>query len=191
MIATVRAGDYWDRVKEEQPSFVRDIGPHRIVDLAILTEDEAETRGRQLGLSPEQVKERSEGTLGSLIVDRSEMAREYERLQEPPLYGSAPASRLLDAAKLLHAARQPSIRDKLLRAVAEHVLGTQPFTDEQWRFLKERVVGQRFGSFQNSVFETYAPFLEEDRIVTFRPDLAAFLRLERVIKDHGDAEAMF
>lgn len=191
LIATVRGGDYWNRVQKEQPSFVRAIGEHRIVDITMLSETDAQTQGKQLGLTPQQVQERSEGTLGSLIVDRSEMAREYERLHEPPLYNGVPASRILNAAKLLHTARQPRLQEDLLKTVAEEALGTQRIDDDQWHLLKKRLEDQRFGRFHHGFFETYAPYLEGDAIVTYHPSPDTFLRLEPIFQHLGDPEAMF
>ena len=95
------------------------------------------------------------------------------------------------AAKLLHAARQPTLREELLRAVAEWVLGSRPIEREAWGRLKGRVEAQGFGRFRDGVFETYAPYLDRDTIVTYRPSREDFRSLEPLIRQRNDAEGMF
>jgi hypothetical protein len=76
-------------------------------------------------------RRRFDGTPGSLTLDLADMRDRYEHLRDTFVEGVR-MSRLLDAAKLLHAARQPYLRVPLLRAVAERIRGRGKMGEELW-----------------------------------------------------------
>lgn len=196
LVCTTRDGKDWDRVKDQQGRLLdalgRDAGyafTSRVGDRgADLTESEGLRLARALGLGG-AFQRRFDGTPGSLLLDLTAMRERYERLQREAL-GAVLMSRLLDAAKLLHVARQPHLHDRQLRSVAERIRGDAPLSAETWEAVRRRTTQEGFGQFdRDGELLIYRPYLEQ--CVTYEPgndDLGALLA--QLVED-GDGEGLF
>lgn len=196
LVCTTRDGKDWDRVKDQQGRLLdalgRDAGyvfTSRVGDRgADLTESEGLRLARALGRGG-AFQRRFDGTPGSLLLDLTAMRERYERLQREAL-GAVLMSRLLDAAKLLHVARQPHLHDRQLRSVAERIRGDTPLSAETWEAVRRRTMQEGFGQFdRDGELLIYRPYLEQ--CVTYEPgndDLGALLA--QFVED-GDGEELF
>lgn len=191
LLVTARAGDYWEEVQDHRQAFLDSLPRGSVFEIPELDGAAGLQLGRWLGLSKLEQR-RFDGTIGSLILDISEMGDAYRRLTREVNDGVA-SSRLLDAAKLLHSVRQPALREDVLQRVCEEVLGGgQPMSRERWRFLKERTASQGFGRFDGGLFITYAPYLERpDVIETFVPASGDVEAVAPLILACSDTEAVF
>lgn len=144
VIFTSRDGNDWNRVETNQPQLAHQMGQEcRIYTsssrgrIADLSKSEGIELAKLLGisLSEEQFAARFDGTPGSLTLDLDAMGSRYRRMRSIRVDGAL-ASRIIDAAKLLHWAGQPFLREPVLRAVAEKVLGNSPLSHESWYELK-------------------------------------------------------
>lgn len=176
-IFTARDGADLDRLEERQPLLIRRFNAACRVYTSSsgghgsdLTPSEGRQLSKLLGLNLDEQAfvARFDGTPGSLTLDLAEMGARYRRLQRERV-GGALASRLLDAAKLLHRAAQPWLSESVLRAVSERILDDEPLGQETWRILKRRTEEEGFGSFVDGEFRTYRPYLERPECVDYQP----------------------
>ena len=175
VIITTRDGTDWKRVKEKQAGLLQTLGRNTYIftsrgdnegnDLSV---DQGWQLAQALGMGNREFDQRFDGTPGSLTLDLEDMRERYERLRDEQR-GEVSMSRLLDSAKLLHTAQQPSLRGTLLKAIAEQIRGEGRLGAEIWERLCNRTREEGFGYFDstNDVFQTYRPYLEE--CVTYNP----------------------
>lgn len=117
------------------------------------------------------------------------MRRRYSHLCEQEVAG-VPASRLLDAAKLLHATYQFPIHDAAIRAVAEQVLGGDQMSDDDWGALRQHTEDAGFGlSDAGGAFLIDPDYLKE--CVTFNPSREHIEGLIPVLASADEREGLF
>ena len=198
LIITTRDGQDWKRVKEQQASLLQTLGRDTYIYVSRVDDqgkdqgkDLSIEQGRQLaqalGMDNQEFDRRFDGTPGSLTLDLEDMRERYVRMYDEERAGIS-MSRLLDSAKLLHTARQPSLRGALLKPVAEQIRGEGRIIGaETWERLRNRTLEEGFGHFDstNDVFQTYRPYLEE--CVTYNPsteEVEALLPILINVKDY-------
>jgi tetratricopeptide (TPR) repeat protein len=167
LVATIRDGSDWKRVRDNQAVLLDAFDQHRRIFVSKVGEsgedllfESARDLAGTLGISKDEFARRFDGTPGSLTLDLGAMRTRYERLREEQIGGSS-ASRLLDSVKLLHAAGQASLDEDLTRAAAEEIRGVVPVSAENWEALSRRTQDEGFGRFTHGEFVTYRPYLEE------------------------------
>jgi len=156
---------------------------------------------QQLGLNWDTFDRRFNGTAGSLTIDLSAMKLLYEELRDTSSEQGVKLNRLLDATKLLYVARQPRLREPILRAVIEQVLDFDVLhggvlAASVWDTLKRETIRLGFGDFSEGEFRTYRPYYEaidpgHPACVDFEPsqkDLAALLP---ILDANQDGEGLF
>jgi conflict system STAND superfamily ATPase/trypsin-like peptidase len=169
VIITTRDGTDWKSVKEKQAGLLQTLGRDTYIFMSRgdnegndLSVDQGWQLAKALGMGDGEFDRRFDGTPGSLTVDLEYMRERYERLRDEQR-GEVSMSRLLDSAKLLYTAQQPSLRSTLLKAIAEQIRGEGRLGAEIWERLCNRTREEGFGYFDstNDVFQTYRPYLEE------------------------------
>lgn len=131
LICTARDGSDWERVDKEQSRLLDELGADSSVFASKVggpgeekgedvSSEQARQLGEAVGLSDEEFDQRFDGTFGSVVLDLNRMGRRY-RVLSNDWRGDVSMSRLLDSAKLLYEARQPSLHAPTLRAVAEEI----------------------------------------------------------------------
>jgi tetratricopeptide (TPR) repeat protein len=197
LLCTSRDGADWQRVKG-QPHLAYLWESVLRPDTWVFTskcdaqgEDLPEAEARQLGdalrLSAQEFKRRFDGTPGSLTLDLSAMRERYARLRDEQR-GNMALGRLLDSAKLLHAAYQPRLHLAVLRAVAEQIRGDGHMSNEAWDTLKRRTQEEGFGYFAREDFKTYVPYLEE--CVDYTPDTHELEALLPILVEARDYDGL-
>ncbi len=142
VICTTRDGKDWDLVREKQLLLLKRLGKQAWVytsgvhaDGEIHGEDLSTEEGwelaQTLGLNQAAFEKSFDGTPGSLTLDLEDMKDRYLKLRYEQCGGISMA-RLLDSAKVLHAARQPVFRARVLRTVAEQIRGNVSLSEEAW-----------------------------------------------------------
>lgn len=197
LICTSRAGSDWEHVEEKQQRLLTWLRAEAVVFTSQvgaegrdLSRDDGWLLAQQLGLtlSDEEFDRLFDGTPGSLTLDVEEMKKRAEALHRE-LYASVSGGRLLDAAKVLHAARQRRFCEATLLKVAQAV-GTDNVSRDVWERIKERTQDEGFGRFTVSgEFETYRPYLE--KCVSYQPLPPMIERLVPLLMAEGDDEGMF
>jgi tetratricopeptide (TPR) repeat protein len=147
-----------------------------------------------LGLSRYEFENKPfDGTPGSVTLDLVDMQLRYEKhLLDAERHGIE-MSRLLDSSKLLAITGQP-LHQRLLRAVAEQILGEGQIGRAAWDALVHATVREGFGRLDTSAgrFQTYMPYLEQ--CVTYSPSVEEAEKLLDVLireKDPpGDLHAL-
>ncbi len=199
LVCVSRDGADWETVKEKQPALVQRLGPDCQVYLsrsgrhgADLSSEEGHQLATLLGrdLSDREFEQRFDGTAGSLTLDLADMGARYRRLRRDRIDNVA-VSRILDSAKLLHQARQPRLKERTIRAVAERVRGRIPISPETWEDLRQRTEEEGFGVFAEGEFRTYRPYLERPECIDFEPSKEEIAELIPILADQGDYEGIF
>ena len=167
VIATVRDGQEWTRVRDNQVSLLAALPEVDRVFLSRVGETGADLPvelarkiAAEIGMAENELAERFDGTPGSLTLDLGEMRARYERLREQEVAGVA-ASRLLDSLKLLHEGGQTPLVESLARKVAAEIRGNGALANETWETICRRTQSEGFGTFVGGEFRTYRPYLEE------------------------------
>ncbi len=171
LICTTRDGQDWEEVDKHQARLLDELGAAATVFTSEVggpgeevsedfSEEQAEELAEALGLSGEELDRRFDGTPGSLLLDLKDMRRRYNDLRRDRR-GEVSLSRLLDSAKLLNEAQQPSFRVQILRAVAEEIRGTGRMSPETWDEVLRRTQEEGFARFDDAGnLLTYRPYLE-------------------------------
>lgn len=200
LMCTTRDGADWKRLQYGQERLLNRLGATARVFTSTVVEfgsegdaDLTTTEGWQLAqaldIDAEKFDQRFDGTPGSLLLELEAMRHRYERLRAELVVGVSMA-RLLDAAKILHEARQPRLEVRLLRMVAEQVLDSQRLSDDVWEALRRRTAETGFGRFDEAeTFQTYRPYLEQ--CVSFRPVLRHLTTLLDVLSSADETTALF
>jgi len=199
LVCTSRDGADWETVREKQPALVQRLGPGCRVYLsrsgrqgADLSSEEGHELATLLGLdlSDSEFEQRFDGTAGSLTLDLADMGSRYRRLRQERIDNVA-VSRILDSAKLLHQARQPRLKEPIIRAVAERVRGRVTLSPETWEDLRQRTEEEGFGVFAEGEFRTYRPYLERPECIGFEPSKEEIAELIPILADQDDYEGIF
>ncbi|MGI8858232.1 MAG: tetratricopeptide repeat protein [Thermomicrobiales bacterium] len=200
LICVSRDSKEWKRLESLQGRLLTKIGRKGVIFTSRVGQDgrdieEAEGWGfaQQLGIAREDFDRRFDRTLGSLFLDITAMRQRYERLRDD-LQGDTAMSRLLDAAKLLYVARQPQLRESVLRAVSEQIIGDGRFLGRDvWDRLKRLTDEEAFGEFLDEgnvrVLRTYRPYLEV--CVAYQPTMPELRALTPVLQEERDGEGLF
>jgi len=184
-IATVRDGHEWDTLATsgerllaalklaDRCVYTSAVGPHG----ADLTRDKVEPLRTALKLTDDDLR-RFDGTPGSLFVDLAKMRARYDHFvddREEYTGDTSPAT-LLQAAKLLHVARQPQLRGPLLYATAKDIIASSVLSRTAWERHQRRVTAEGFGRFDDpGTFTIYHAYL--DHCVTWTPETEDLARL--------------
>jgi len=200
LICTCGDGDDWEFVQKNQALLVRMLDPAGLVFTSRVGSqgaDETPTWGwrlaQSLGLTWKEFTDRFDGTPGSLVLDLSDMKRRYEKLANE-WFAGIPASRLLDAVKLLKYGQQPRYREPVIRAAAGRILGKTEISDEVWRTLVRRTTEEGFGWMVSSntsierALATYGPYLNV--CVTYEQNDAHVTELIDVLVDQNDGHGL-
>jgi tetratricopeptide (TPR) repeat protein len=200
LVSTSRNGEDWKRVEKEQEHLLNVLGRYSIVHTSKFVDDWGEEKGEDLsaeearqlasalGLSEEGVDRRFDGTPGSLLLDLNSMKDRYTRLRNER-WGNVSMSRVLDSAKLLNQARLSSLREPILRNVAERVRGNASMSDETWDALRRRTQQEGFGRFdQEGLLRVYRPYLEQ--CVAYEPSRQDIDALLPILLEAEDATGL-
>jgi hypothetical protein len=191
LVATVRTGQDWIQFEKSQHALLRAIGSECILNVGDLSKEEGGALRSMLGMSPDEFEERWAGTPGSLVVGVAMAMRAgYDRLRSERVEGVS-MSRLLDAAKLLHFAHQPVLREIILRQVSERILDSKKMGDEIWRTLLQRTAEEHFGIMREGEFWTYRPYLEQSDVIDYQPSVAECLALFDVLAEANNPDDLF
>lgn len=196
LICTARDGDDWKLVNNKQRLLLDALGQEATVFTSRFAgqgHDLSFEQGRRLaeaaGLSRAEFHQRFDGTPGSLLLNVDDMRRRYYQLRDEQRSGVS-MSRLLDSAKLLYVANQPSARAAMLRAVAEEIRGDGPMSTEAWETLGRRTQEEGFAQFDGTgTFSIYRPYLEQ--CVSYNPSSEDFEQLIPILVREKDADGLF
>lgn len=200
LVCTTRDGLDWQEVDKEQARLLDKLGADAVVfasevggpgeeDGEDLSKKQAEQLAEALGLSGEEFARRFDGTPGSLVLDLKDMRRRYNDLRQDRR-GEVSMSRLLDSAKLLYEARQPSLRAEILRTVAEEIRGTGRMSPETWDELVRRTQEEGFARFDDAgSLLTYRPYLEQ--CVSYKPSKKEIADLQPMLSRERDLDGLF
>ena len=201
LVCTTRDGSDWEEVDQEQARLLDELGDDAVVFASRvggardekgedLSMEQAEQLAGELGLSDEKFNEKFDGTPGSLVLDLKNMQRRYKALLREARPGEVSMTRLLDSAKLLHEARQPSLRAEILRAVAQEILGDEPISSDTWRALVRRTQEEGFARFDDAeTLLTYRPYVE--RCVLYDPSEKEIADLQPILSRERDVSGLF
>lgn len=199
LVCTSRDGADWEAVESKQPSLMQRLAPGCRIYMsrsglqgADLSPEDGQKLASLLGLnlSDNEFDLRFDGTAGSLTLDLADMGVRYRRLRRERIDNVA-TSRILDSAKLLHQARQPRLKEPILRAVAERIRGNSPISSETWEDLRRRTEEEGFGVFAEGDFRTYRPYLERPECIEYEPSNEHIEKLIPILADHSDHEGIF
>lgn len=200
LVCTTRDGSDWEVVDREQERLLEELGAEATVFTSEvggpgeqegkdLSMGQATDLARMLGLSDQVFYGRFDGTPGSLLLDLKDMRRRYRELRSSSR-GGVSMSRLLDSAKLLYEAQQPTLRKEVLRAVAEEIRGTGRVSHEIWDELVRRTQEEGFASFDDAGnLLTYRPYLEE--CVSYKPSENEIACLQPILSRERDLYGLF
>jgi hypothetical protein len=200
LVCTTRDGSDWEEVNKEQGRLLDELGADATVFVSKvggpgeeegedLSEEQAKQLADALGLSGEEFDTRFDGTPGSLLLDMKDMRRRYNELRKDRL-GEESMSRLLDSAKLLYEAQQPSLRAEILRAVAESIRGTGRISPETRDELVRRTQEEGFARFDDAGnLLIYPPYLEQ--CVSYKPSKEEILDLQPILSRERDLSGLF
>lgn len=199
VICTSRDGSDWKRVEEHQSRYLTEAGiACRVYSSRVGGHGEDLTRGQgqvlagllTSPLTESEFEQRFDGTPGSLTLDLKAMGQRYETLRAQGC-GEAQACRLIDSIKLLHWSGQPRLLEGMARQVAESIRGNEPLSNETWDLLKERTEREGFGVFENQVFQTYRPYLEDPSCIPYEPSEDELQAMFAHLQQSNDFEGLF
>jgi tetratricopeptide (TPR) repeat protein len=129
------------------------------------------------------------GSRSVSTADLDEKKRRYGNLRDERL-GGVSMSRLIDSAKLLDEALQPSFRAPILKAVAEQILGDGRINSDIWEILQRRTQEEGFGQFDSTEnFQPYPYYLEE--CVSYIPSKDEIEKLQPILLREDDSNGLF